>query len=174
MSSAYTKLDEIQGFSFGDLIADTACVMTDFHVRANATFKGKEGTRGIMLLAANVVQTLIDGLPEVIEALREEGGDRDLLPPPSRPVPPWDAGPRGKNAKGRDMQMCVGFGVREIAADLGAAVIIINTSGARHKRGKFDSANYLMGWSALLEFQTALPKVMEQLRPHMTSRFYPK
>lgn len=165
-------MDEIQGFSFGDLIVEGACVMTDFHVRATATFNGEEGSRGIMLVAATVVETIINGLPEVMAALREEGGDRDVLPPPTRPVPPWNAGPRGKNAKGQDIFMCVGFSVTDIAPELGAAVITLHTAGALHKRGTYDSADYLMGWSALLEFQAALPKVLEQLRPYMTGRFY--
>jgi hypothetical protein len=165
-------MDEIQGFSFGDLISDVACVMADFHVRATATFKGKEGSRGIMLVSADVVEGIINGLPEVLRALHEEGGDRDVLPPPTRPVPPWNAGPRGKLSRGRDIYICAGFLAKDIAPELGAAVIEIRTTSARNKPGKYDSGDYLMGWNALLQFQEALPKVLEQLRPYMTGKYF--
>ena len=164
-------MDEIQGFSFGDIISDVACVMTDFHVRATATFKGKEGSRGIMLVSADVVEGVFNGLPEVIAALNEEGGNRDVLPAPSQPIPSWDAGPRGKFAKGRGIYVCAGFIAKDIAPELGAAVIELRTATPGQKAGKYDAADYLMGWGALLRLQAALPKVLDQLRPYMANRF---
>ena len=170
--AAPKPLDEIQGFPFGDMITDGECVMVDMHVRANATMGGREGTRGIMLVHGDVLKQLIDGLPAVLNALREAGGDRDVLPPPSRPIPPWDAGPRF-GPQSPAMHLCTLFGVRDIAPELGAAVLVIGANDPRLGPDNSASADYLMGWSALLDFQAALPKALALLKPHMKGRFRP-
>ena len=83
MSSEFDQLDEILGVSFGDTVA-MENVLTAVHIRTRV---GKEGTLGNLLIHADVLKGLIAGLPDVIEAMRQDGADRDLLPPPSLPVP---------------------------------------------------------------------------------------
>lgn len=171
-STSRKPLDEIQGFSFGDILTDAECISVNMHIRANASRGGREGTRGIILLHGDQLKQLIEGLPMVINALREAGGDRDVLPPPAGPLPPWDAGPRF-NSLSSAMHLCTLFGVRDIAPERGAAVMVISATSYPHVRGKSDSADYLMGWSALLEFQEALPKALALLEPHLKGRFRP-
>lgn len=159
MPSAYQDLAEIQGVSFGDLPPVPDSVLATLHVRLH---DGKEGARDALLLHADVLRGLIAGLPEVMDALRAEGVDGDRLPPPTLPVPAWNAGPTW-NPSDLNFQMCMGFGVRDIAPELGAAVVIIQTAGLAHPKGTSDSGDYLMGWSALIAFQEALPKVLRRL-----------
>lgn len=159
MPSAYQDLAEIQGVSFGDRPPIPESVLATLHVRLPG---GKEGARDALLLHADVLRGLIAGLPSVMEALRAEGVDGDRLPPPSIPVPAWNAGPRWNPEA--PFQLCMGFGVRDIDADLGAAVVFIQSASPAHPAGTSDSGDYLMGWSALIAFQEALPKVLRQLK----------
>ncbi len=164
MSSDVEHMDEILGVSFGDTIPEQDCVLADIHIRTHATSGGQEGTRGHLLIQTDVLRGLIAGLPGVMEAMRDDGADRDRLPPPARPVPAWNDGPRW-NPAGATMYLCTGFGVRDIAPELGAAVMVIQTVGPEVPPGARDSQgqDYLMGWQALTAFQAALPKVLRKL-----------
>jgi hypothetical protein len=159
MPSAYQDLAEIQGVSFGDQPPIPESVLATLHVRIPG---GKEGARDALLFHADVLRGLIAGLPEVMDALRAEGVDGDRLPPPGIPVPAWNDGPKW-NPTTANFQLCMGFGVREIAPELGAAVVIMQTASLAHPSGQSDSGDYLMGWNALNAFQEALPKVLRRL-----------
>ncbi|ODV27285.1 MAG: hypothetical protein ABT19_02155 [Rhodanobacter sp. SCN 68-63] len=172
MSSAYGQLDEILGVSFGDTVPDESCVLIDLHIRANATFSGREGTRGNVLLHAEVLRQLIAGLPGVVDWMREEGGDRDVLPAAKLPFPGWNAGPKWNPTTGAAIYVCTCFGVRAIAPEFGAAVMVIEANNPLAGPNTY-SADYLMGWSALREFQEALPKVLRRLERDATPRRRP-
>lgn len=160
MSSESEQLDEILGVSFGDIVSELAGVLVEFHIRADATAGGKEGTRGPLLIDAGVLKGLIDGLPAVLDAMREYGADR--VKPRPMLLPAWNDGPRW-NPAGGQLHICAGFGVNGMDPERGAAVMFIRATSVAHAPGTYDSAEYLMGWSALLEFQDALPKVLRKL-----------
>ncbi|EIL90944.1 hypothetical protein AB7849_14035 [Rhodanobacter sp. 115] len=170
MSSTFERLDEILGVSFGDIVPEFEGVLVDVHIRANITFGGKEGTRGGLLLHTGVVRGLVAGLPEVIEAMRKDGADHDLLPPAALPVPAWNAGPRWNPGRS-GVHLCMGFGVRAIAPEHGAAVMVIQSGSPEGTPGMPDVADYLMGWSVLLGFEEALPKVLRKLERVATPKW---
>lgn len=171
MSSGYEQLDEILGVSFGDTLPKEACVLIDLHIRAKATFSGREGTRGNVLLHADVLKGLIAGLPGLLDWMREDGADHDVLPAAKLPFPAWNAGPKW-NPTGAAVYVCTCFGARTIAPEFGAAVMVIEANNPLAGPNTY-SADYLMGWSALLEFQQALPKVLRRLERDATPRWRP-
>jgi hypothetical protein len=81
MSSDFDQLDEILGVSFGDTVPDMDSVLAGIHIRTSKHSGGMEGTRGNLLIQTDVLRGLIAGLPGVIEVMREDDADRDLLPP---------------------------------------------------------------------------------------------
>ncbi|MEY2161285.1 hypothetical protein [Rhodanobacter sp. FW106-PBR-LB-2-11] len=171
MSSEYAKLDEIQGVSFGEADPYGEAVLVNFHVRANATFGGKEGSRANVMLPLELLQALTDGLPGLINAMRDKGADRDVLPPPAVPLPPWNAGPRW-NPEVALPHLCTAFDTPDISRELGAVVVVmaVCTPGRHASTDDSDSAEYLMGWRALLGLQEALPKVVRKLEQRAASR----
>jgi hypothetical protein len=67
------------------------------------------------------------------------------------------------------LYLCMEFGVRAIAPEHGAAVMVIQATSAVSEAGEVHSADYLMGWSALLAFQEAVPKVLRRLEQRTRS-----
>lgn len=164
MTSEDERLDEIQGVSFGDSDPTGETVLVDFHIRAYATAGGKEGTRGNVLIATDVLRQVIAALPGILEVMREYGADHDVLPPATKPLPAWNAGPRW-NPGEATYHLCTLWGANGMVRELCAVVMVLGayTPGLHASASESATAEYLMGWSALLALQEALPKVVRKM-----------
>lgn len=171
MTSEYAGLDEIQGVSFGETDPNGEIVMVNFHIRANASFGGKEGTRANVMIPFEFLTALIEGLPGLIKAMRDEGAACNVLPPPAVRLPEWNAGPQW-NPELAGPYLCTYFNTRDIAHELGAVVLTIGIAkpGVHASASESPTADYLMGWSAVLALQEALPKVVRKLEQRAAAK----
>ncbi|TDK26199.1 hypothetical protein E2F46_06265 [Luteimonas aestuarii] len=173
---AYAGMDEILGVSFGEVVPDTGCVLVDFRIRAvEGSGEIAEGSRKGILMAYSVLEDMVRGLPELRDMMIAQGLDKRLLVGAKGPVPAWN---EGSHLRGLPHQPFLGsaFGVREIASELAAAVILLEISSIDPRQSGSSSADYLMPYHVLDELIEALPKVMRkmeqkganrpQLRPH--------
>lgn len=163
MSKTAKRLDEIMGMSFGDQMHEANVVLVNLHVRTtrpDGTLH--EGTRPPLFMDVAVLEQVYSQLPGVLELMAEAGLDKDLLPPPSQPIPAWDAGP----SLGLLTQpaMCSAFGFRPPDESTEGMVAVIGISAVGQGAAGEAMADYLVSHRTLLALQESIGKALARFR----------
>lgn len=163
MSKTAKRLDEIMGMSFGDQMPEANVVLVNLHVRTSRPDGTlHEGTRPPLFFDIAVLDQLYRQLPRVLQLMAEAGLDKDVLPPPSQPIPAWDAGPR----LGALTQpaMCSAFGFRPPDESTEGMVAVIGISAVGQGAHGEAMADYLVSHRTMLALQDGIGRALARFR----------
>lgn len=131
--------DQIIGFAFGEVLADSGCVLTDLYVRTRQGQSEVEGKRGGLVVHVSILEGLLENADTMLAEMVETGANHDILPPARMSIPASDAGPTLRSTNG-ELVLCQALGVTEAVPEAGAIGALIEVSGlgegSRTSRGE--------------------------------------
>lgn len=153
---------QIVGISFGEMIPDPPSILVGFRVRTIENGLEVEGSRDAVILGYEVLATVRDFWPTLLEMMTDQGATQDVLPPAFGPVPHWNSGPTLKEAGSR-LFICTTLAYREVIAESGAVVMYLEAVSPGQAPGGAVGADYLIAFRELREFNENLAKVLRKL-----------
>ena len=153
--------DEILAFAFGEIVPNTSSILVDLRVRTKVAGQLTEGTRGGLLVHYGILQTILEPVAGILELMRETGADSSTLPPPSGPIPAWNAGPSMRALK--SLTLAEGIGMRSVVAELGATLMVIEVRESLNPEAPVQTADYLVSYEVLRTLHESMVKVLRKM-----------